>query len=64
MTARELINTLQRLVSKFGNLPICGGTLHDDTPPLRVIVIDAGGCETSDPALAVSFFVEGGSWAR
>lgn len=59
MKARDFINALRALIAQFGNLPIAGGTLHDDVPPRRIVVIDAEGCETDDAAKAVAFFVEG-----
>jgi len=53
-----MIKTLRQLVDQFGDPPIEGGCITDDTPPRRVIVLDKDGCETRRAGDAAGFFLE------
>lgn len=45
MKITEAIDRLSEIKTKFGDLPIVGGYLADDTPPREICVVNEGGLE-------------------
>lgn len=64
MKARQFMKRLQDLVARYGDLPIVGGYLSDDTPPADIIALGNDDCAVVDvngvPGDAVGFFIERG----
>ena len=58
MKVSVMINHLKRLQDKYGDLPIVGGYINDDSPPNDVFAIDEDGCKTLSKAKAIGFFME------
>lgn len=48
MKASDLIERLKNIVEKYGDLPICGGYMSDDTPLEKVILIDELGLDAEN----------------
>lgn len=45
MKAFEAADRLQAIARKFGDLPVVGGSMTDDTPLTRISVVDSEGME-------------------
>lgn len=58
MKISDMILKLNDIRDKFGDLPMGGGYLAEDTPPRRLIVLDRDSCVTHDPSKAVEVFIE------
>lgn len=58
MLAKDFLEELDDMISKFGNLPIVGGYILDDTTPSKISAIDKEGSETIIRAKATGFFFE------
>jgi hypothetical protein len=48
MRIGDMINRLEKLRSKYGDLKIVGGYLSDDFPPTEVIVLNTDGTSHHD----------------
>lgn len=58
MRISEAMKQLKHLKERYGDLPIEGGFIHDDTPPTKFTTIDERGCETDQIGEAVGVFIE------
>ena len=58
MKASDFIKKLESAIEKFGDLPITGGSILDETVPERICALDADGIEVYDKRGAASFFIE------
>lgn len=45
MTCSELIDRLNAIMNKYGDLPVGGGYMGDDAPLRRAVVVNALGIE-------------------
>ncbi len=48
MKAKQAIDRLTTIMRKYGDLPIVGGCILDDTPLKRIIVVDEDGCDVEN----------------
>lgn len=48
MKTSKAIEILQSILEKYGDLPIVGGFMCDDTPPTEMSVIGDDGCCVDD----------------
>ena len=58
LRASHLIATLQRHQRRYGDLPILGGQLDLDSPPTKIVALDAEDCDvdhSGEPAVALFF---------
>lgn len=54
--ASDLIAALQRHRDRFGDLPILGGFISQDSPPRKIVALDAEDCDvdySGKPAVAL-----------
>lgn len=55
-----MIEKLQAIKEKHGDLTIVGGTIHDDTPPQNLVIINTDGCDWDhDKGSIEGVFIEG-----
>lgn len=58
MLVNELIAELEGIKNAYGDIPIVGGYLNEDTPPRQCLVLDENGCEVEPGERAVGVFIE------
>lgn len=58
MLISEAIQALAGILVTHGDLPIVGGFLEDDTPPVRFTVLDKDGAEIRTDSKPDGVFIE------
>lgn len=58
MKASQFKDMIERQIKRFGDHPIAGGYISDDSGVERIIPLDKDGCETLDPSKVIEYFIE------